>query len=95
MSPRETEWKCEHSSDKGVVLECAVHVGKVKEVPRDEEDTSWAFGSMVKQGVDAVLLRRGKVKWGKHKGKDAGDEVVIYSWDQARVLREVPRDPVP
>jgi hypothetical protein len=25
----------------------------------------------------------------------AGYEFIVYSWDQARVLREVPRDPVP
>eukprot|EP00440_Ansanella_granifera_P074034 gb/GFBE01080338.1/.p1 GENE.gb/GFBE01080338.1/~~gb/GFBE01080338.1/.p1 ORF type:complete len:294 (+),score=39.10 gb/GFBE01080338.1/:1-882(+) len=95
-SARETEWKCEpKDGSKRVVLECAVKVGNVKTLPR-EGDRNTTFASLVREGFDSVLLQRGTcMKPGKGFGKPSGDEVVVYSWDQVQVLREVPRDPVP
>jgi hypothetical protein len=96
FSARETEWKCEHGDDDAVVLECAVRVGKTREVERGDEDEETTFAELIQDGVDSVLLKRGVCKdAGPFYGKPAGDEVVVYSWEQARVLRTVPRDPVP
>ena len=72
-----------------------MQLGSCKEVPRGDEKEGWTFAYFAKKGVDSVRLQRGLCTFGKHKGKPAGDELVVYSWDQARVLREVPRDPVP
>eukprot|EP00929_Paragymnodinium_shiwhaense_P054269 TRINITY_DN2718_c0_g1_i1.p1 TRINITY_DN2718_c0_g1~~TRINITY_DN2718_c0_g1_i1.p1 ORF type:complete len:373 (+),score=69.40 TRINITY_DN2718_c0_g1_i1:43-1161(+) len=36
---------------------------------------------------DSVYLKRGMSKYGK-----SGDEIIVYSWDQVKVLGEVPRD---
>ena len=96
FTPRETEWKCEHEEDDGVVLECAVRIGNTRVVERDEEDDEWTFAELASEGIDSILLRRGLCKvQGPFFNKPAGDEMVIYSWDQARVIRAVPRDPVP
>lgn len=45
--------------------------------------------------VDSYKVKRGICTYGVGKGKPSGDEIVVFSWDQVRVLREVPRDPVP
>jgi hypothetical protein len=90
-SPRETEWKAE---SKGVVLECEVKLGHQLNVTRADEDPSLAFGYLARQGYDALVMDRGICKVGPHKGKPAGLEFIVYSWDQVKVLREVERDPV-
>lgn len=95
-SARETEWKWEAKDpSEPVVLECEVRVGTVKEVGRDG-DRGITFASLASEDLDSVLCDRGKCEVeGPHKGKPSGNEVIVYSWDQVRVLREVPRDPVP
>lgn len=91
FSARETEWKAEH---KGVVLKCEVKIGKQKNLPRDG-DMSLTFASLIKEGYDSVLVDRGLCQTGAFKGQHAGFEVIVYSWDQIRVLQTVDRDPVP
>lgn len=92
-SVRETEWKTEHH---GVVLECKVRVGRVKHVKQaDKKQIDVTFAKLIQENFDSVLIDRGTCPNGAHKGQPSGDEYVVYSWDQVKVLREVPRDKCP
>ncbi|CAK9022403.1 unnamed protein product [Durusdinium trenchii] len=91
-TPRETEWKAE---SKGIVLECQVKTGRHLLLDRSKEDPSLTFADLLRRGHDSVLMDRGVCMKGPHKGKKAGNEWIVYSWDQVQVLKEVPRDPVP
>lgn len=91
-TPQETEWK---ARKRGVVLRCEVKVGAVKELPR-HGDRKATFASLVREGKDSVLIKRGICQRpGQGLGKPSGNEIVVYSWDQVRVIGEAPRDPVP
>lgn len=96
QSARETEWKCELKDGSGrVVLECEVAVGNVKTLSR-HADSGTTFASLVREGFDSTFVDRGHCEVpGPHFGKRSGDEIIVYSWDQVRVLREIPRDQVP
>lgn len=89
-SARETEWKAEHH---GVVLECEVRLGTVKNVVQhDKKKHPRTFAELQQERFDSVKLDRGFVPKGMpHAGERSGDEYVLYSWDQVKVLREVPR----
>jgi len=91
QTAKETEWKAEHH---GVVLECKMKIGNVKRITQHDKkaipDTT--FATLLREGYDSVLLDRGEVPQGPHKGEKSGDEYVAYSWHQAFVIREVPRD---
>ena len=58
-------------------------MGTFTRVERNKEKNSWTFGEWVRQGVDSVYLERGIcTKMGPGFNKPAGNEWVVYSWDQ-------------
>lgn len=88
---RQTEWKAE---SRGIVLACQVRLGRQKPIEQhDKRPVPYTFAELVRQGFDSVLVDRGKCNTGAHKGEPAGDEYVVYSWDQVTVLGTVDRDP--
>lgn len=85
----QTEWKTEHH---GVVLRCEVKLGHVKELKQhDKNPVPCTFAELVQERYDSVKIDRGAVPNGPHKGQPSGDEYVVYSWDQVRVIEEIPR----
>lgn len=87
---RHTEHKAEHH---GVVLECRVRVGKQHAIEQhDKKPVPITFTALARMGCDSLLVDRGLCWRGKHKGEPAGNEIVVYSWDQVQVIREVDRD---
>ena len=72
-----------------------VMLGTSAKKDRESEDPGLNFATLALEGKDSVFMDRGLCKVGKHKGKKAGDEWIVYSWEQVKILREVPRDPVP
>ena len=72
-----------------------VKTGRHLLLDRSKEDPSLTFAELLRRGHDSVLMDRGVCMKGPHKGKKAGNEWIVYSWDQVQVLKEVPRDPVP
>lgn len=86
----QTEWKTEHH---GVVLKCEVKLGRVKELKQhDKNPVPVTFAELAQEKYDSVKIDRGTVQSGPHKGQPSGDEYVVYSWDQVRVIEEVPRE---
>lgn len=73
------------------MLECEVRVGRHNLVPRGEEKDTWTFRHWARAEIDSVYLDRGVCQTGAGKGLPAGNEWVIYSWDQVMP----PRDPPP
>eukprot|EP01006_Ploeotia_vitrea_P036535 TRINITY_DN66031_c1_g1_i1.p1 TRINITY_DN66031_c1_g1~~TRINITY_DN66031_c1_g1_i1.p1 ORF type:complete len:354 (-),score=49.17 TRINITY_DN66031_c1_g1_i1:202-1263(-) len=60
---------------KGIMLECQVELGKVKEVTTAETDLT--FQKLCEEGYDSV-------KWVRRKSK-TGVEYCVYNWDQVCV----------
>ena len=79
----------------GAVGSLEVKTGRHLLLDRSKEDPSLTFADLLRRGHDSVLMDRGVCMKGPHKGKKAGNEWIVYSWDQVQVLKEVPRDPVP
>lgn len=72
--PVHTEHKAEH---KGVILECRVRLGNVKEITT-AGDSTITFRSLTKEGFDSVLVPRVR-----------GHEYVVYNLDQVTPLRRI------
>jgi len=90
QSAKETEWK---AMQHGVVLQCKMKAGKVKSIKQHNKNPiDQSFATLIKEGFDSVLIDRGPCASGPHKGQPSGYEHVAYSWDQVRVIGEVPRD---
>lgn len=95
-------------STRVVVLEVEAKLGNMYLGNKDEPDM--AFAKLLADGYDSCVLDRGKTGYPDDKvpeapvningrsvmeGTHPGYEFVVYSWDQVRVVREVPRDPLP
>lgn len=85
-----TEWKAEHH---GVVLKCEVQLGQSHHVVQhDKKDVPLTFAKLADLSCDSVVIDRGFVPAGRpHAGEPSGSEYVVYSWDQVKILGEVPR----
>ena len=77
-TPEETAHKAHH---KGVMLECKVVLGKVKEICHRPGDTSIpiTFESLTKGGHDSVKI----------VGRTSGVEYVVYNSDQVLSIRRM------
>lgn len=92
FSPKETEWKAEvKRGEEKTVLECLVWRGRTFDAQSNTRRNA-TFSTLAQNGYDSVTLRRGAVPDGPKEGEPSGDEVVVYSWDQCIVIREVARD---
>jgi hypothetical protein len=63
---------------KGVILECTVAVGKVKEIGPGGDSTI-TYNSLLKDGYHSVKIT----------GRTSGIEYVVYNWDQVIAIRKL------
>jgi len=99
--------KFKASNTQVAVLEVEAKLGNMYLGSRNESKN---FGELLQTGFDSCILDRAGTGYPDNKVPDApvnidgksvmggthpGYEFVVYSWDQVKVLREVPRDPVP